>query len=254
MHDNLTLAASKGAVSTPASALRLAAALLPLVFPLLVAAIGLGLWLDLTSLATTSAPDQLVTWLMIMVPLALWLLAVWALAKTRAYAHPLAIPSGVLLPPLVAIVLLTRLPLFPVLMSVTPPAWLIGSMLVRVVGGIFLIAAASGVLRRPLFNWSAGALDILIGVTALPVAIWVSSGSLLAVPVAIGWNAVGLFDFAVAMVLARFGSGPRDMLLLETPTVRTLKPTIAGIVTFAVPLAIIIHILSVWQLGDRPYL
>jgi hypothetical protein len=232
----------------PASTLRFAAGLLPAIFPLLVGAIGVGLWLDLTWLTTLTAAQKLATWLLIVVPLALWLVAVWALARTRLYAHPMAIPLGVLLPPVIGIALLTRLPLFPQLMSVTPPAWLIGSMLVRVVGGIFLIAAASGELRRPLFNWSAGALDILIGVTALPVAVWVSSSSPAAVFVAIGWNALGLLDFALAMVLARFGSGPRDMLLLETPVVRTLRPTIAGIVTFAVPLAIIIHILSIWQL------
>lgn len=248
MQDDLTLARATVAHTAPASSLRLTASLLPAVFPLLVGAIGLGLWLNLASLTTISAPEQLATWLAVTVPLALWLVAVWALARTRVYAHPLAIPLGVLLPPVIGIVLLTRLPLFPQLISVTPPAWLIGSMLVRVVGGIFLIVAASGELRKPLFNWSAGALDILIGVTALPVALWVSSGSPAAVPVAIGWNALGLFDFALAMLLARFGSGPRDMLVLETPVVRTLKPTIAGIVTFGVPLAIIIHILSLRQL------
>jgi hypothetical protein len=248
MHDDLTLARSRGAVSTPASGVWLAALLLPAVFPLLIAAIGLGLWLDVTSLAAISAPARIVTWLMIMVPLALWLVAVRALARTRAYAHPLAIPLGVLVPPVIGIVLLTRLPLLRELMSVTPPAWLIGSMVVRVVGGISLIAAASGEVRRPLFNSSCGALDILIGITALPVAVWRSSGSPLALSVAIGWNALGLFDFALAMVLARFGSGPRDMLLLNTHTVGTLKRTVTGIVTFAVPLAIVIHILSIWQL------
>jgi hypothetical protein len=248
MQDDLTLARSIDARGAPASSLRLAAALLPAVFPLLVGAIGLGLWVDLTSLTTISAPEQLATWRAIIVPLALWLVAVWALARTHVYGHPLAIPLGVLLPPVIGILWLTRLPLFPQLLLVTPPGWLIGSMLVRVVGGIFLIAAASGELRRPLFNWSAGALDILVGVTALPLALWVSSGSPAAVPVAIGWNAIGLIDFALAMVLARFGSGPRDMLLLETPVVRTLKPTIVGIVAFGVPLAIIIHVLSIWQL------
>jgi hypothetical protein len=248
VQDNLTLAGATDVRRWSASSLWLAASSLPAVFPLLVAAIGLGLWLDLASLTTISTPERLATWLAIIVPLALWLVAVRAGAGTRVYGHPLAIPLGVLLPPVIALALLTRLPLFPQLMAFTPPAWLIGSMLVRVVGGIFLIAAASGELRRPLFNWSAGALDIAIGVTALPVAFWVSSASAAAVPVAIGWNALGLFDFALAIVLARLGSGPRDMLLLETPVVGTLKPTIAGIVTFAVPLAVIIHILSIWQL------
>ena len=251
MHDDLTLGRSAGAGSAPASGLRLAASLLPAVFPLLLAAVGLGLWLVLASLTTISTPERLATWLVIIVPLALWLVGIWALSRTDVYRHPLAVPLGVVLPPVIALVLLTRLQLFPQLLLATPPAWLIGTMVVRVIGGIFLIAAASGELRRPLFNWSAGALDILIGVTALPVAVWVSSGTPGIVPVAISWNALGLFDFALAMVLARFGSGPRDMLLLETPVVRTIKSTMVGIVTFGVPLAIIIHILSIWQLVTR---
>jgi len=251
MQDDLTLVRSTRAHGAPASGWWLASSLLPAVFPLLVAAIGLGLWLDLTSLTAISTPERLATWLMIIVPLALWLVAVWALSRTRVYAHPLAIPLGVLLPPVIGMVLLPRLPLFPQLLLVTPPAWLIGSMVVRVVGGIFLIPAASGELNRPFFNWSAGLLDILIGVTALPVAAWVSSGSPMAVSVAIGWNALGLFDFAVAIVLARFGSGPRDMLLQQTPAVTALRHTSAGIVTFGVPLAIIIHILSVLQLVNQ---
>jgi len=248
MHDHLTLTRSTGARGASAPSLRLAASVLPAVFPLLAAAVAFGLWLDLTSLTTLSTPEQFGIWLVIVVPLALWLVAVWALARLGAYAHPLAVPLGVLLPPVIALGLLTRLALFPQLLSVTPPTWLIGSMVVRVVGGVFLVAAASGELKRPLFNWSAGALDILIGVTAVPVALWVSSGSPAALPVAVGWNALGLFDFALAIVLARFGSGPRDMLLLQTPVLSALKPTVAGIVTFGVPLAIIIHILSIRQL------
>jgi len=38
------------------------------------------------------------------------------------------------------------------------------------------------------------------------------------------------------------------MLALNTPIVTALKPTIRGIVMFGVPLAIMIHILSLLQL------
>jgi len=248
MQNKLTLTRSTVDGGAPASSLRLAASVLPAVFPLLVAAIGVGLWRSLTSLTTVSTPEQLAAWFAIIVPLVLWLVAVWAFARAGVYARPLAVQVGVVLPPVIGLALISRLPLLPQLLAVTPPAWLIASMVVRLAGGIFLIAAASGELRRPWFNVSAGSLDILIGVTAIPIAVWVSSGSPVAVPVGIVWNAVGLFDFALAIVLARYGSGPRDMLLQETPVVRALKPTIMGIVTFGVPLAIIIHVLSLWML------
>ena len=38
------------------------------------------------------------------------------------------------------------------------------------------------------------------------------------------------------------------MVLLKTPVMGMLRPTIYGIVTWAVPVAIIVHILSIWQL------
>jgi hypothetical protein len=75
----------------------------------------------------------------------------------------------------------------------------------------------SRIPRWPLFNWSGEALDILIGVTALPLAVWVSFGSLLAVLAAIGWSALGLFDFALAMVLARFGTGRATCFCWKRP-------------------------------------
>lgn len=141
--------------------LQVSSFLLPLVFPLIVVAIGVGLWQTLTKLPEVSAAERLTTWLAIVGPLAIWLLSVRLLARAGVYTRPLAVPIGVLLPPVIGLVLLTRLPLVPRVLAVTPPARLIGFMLVRVVGSVFLGAAASGEVRR--FNLSAGILDLFIG-------------------------------------------------------------------------------------------
>ena len=101
------------------------AAILPVVFPLLVGAIGLELWLALSRLVDVSPADRLATWLAIVVPLALWLRLVWVLARAGASENPLAVPLGVLLPPIV--------------------------MVIRVVGGVFLVARASGEVAKPWF-------------------------------------------------------------------------------------------------------
>jgi len=128
------------------------AAILPVVFPLLVGAIGLELWLALSRLVDVSPADRLATWLAIVVPLALWLRLVWVLARAGASENPLAVPLGVLLPPIVGLALLSRLPLLPQLLDATPRSWLIGLMVIRVVGGVFLVARASGEVAKPWFN------------------------------------------------------------------------------------------------------
>jgi len=66
------------------------------------------------------------------------------------------------------------------------------------------------------------------------------------------WNLIGLLDFAGAVVIAVVvrGSGPSYMVSLDAPVVGALRPTIYAITTWGVPLAIIVHILSLWQLAN----
>lgn len=230
---------------------RLLAAVLPGVFPLLVAVIGLGLWLALARASDSSSAERVRTLVIVTVPLALWLLAVSVLARAGAFRAPLAVTAGVLLPPAVGLLLLTRLPHLPQLLDATPRSWLIGFMVVRLVGGVFLAVWASGEVAKPQFNVWAGSLDVMIGATALPLAWWVAAGSAIAVATAVVWNLVGLLDFAGAIVTSRRfpGAGASAyMIWLDTPVVAAFRPTIFGIVTWAVPLAIMIHVLSLWQL------
>jgi len=255
MQDELTVVrqtcASDGSTSSVPPTWQVAASIIPVVFPLLVVAIGLGLWLVLSHMTDVSPAEHLETWLRIVVPLVVWLLVVWVLARSGAYKSPLALPIGVLLPPVIGLLFLTRLPQLPQLLDATPRSWLIGFMVLRLVGGVFLVAWASGEVAKPWFNLQAGSLDVLIGATALPVAWWVASGSPIALAVGVGWNLIGLLDFGLALGLSRLGAragGPGYMLSLDTPIVTALKPTIRGIVTFGVPLAIMIHLLSLWQL------
>ena len=117
-------------------------------------------------------------------------------------------------------------------------------------GAIFLVAWASGEVAVPWFNVEAGTLDVIVGAAALPVAWWVSSGSPIALAIGVAWNLLGLLDFALAIGISATvkGAGTTYMVSLNTPVVAALKPTILGIVTWAVPLVIMVHILSLWQL------
>jgi hypothetical protein len=203
--------------------------------------------------ATTAVPsaERLNTWSLITAVLALWLAAVSALAAAGAYrAAPIAIPLGVPVFAAIGLLLLSRLPLLPQLLAATPPSWLIGLMVARIAGGVFLIGVANGEVVKPWFAAWGGGLDVLVGVTALPLAWWVATGSSFALAAAIAWNVIGLIDFAGGIAISRIvpGSGPAAMVLLKTPVMGMLKPTIYGIVTWAVPVAIIVHILSIRQL------
>lgn len=230
---------------------KLLAAILPGVFPLLVVAISLGVWLALARTSGISSTERLSTWLLISVPLALWLLLASILARLGAFRARLAFTAGVLLPAAIGLLLLTRLPHLPQLLGATPRSWLIGFMVVRVVGGAFLLVWASGEVPKPWFNVWAGSVDVFIGTTALPLAWWVFSGSSIALGIGVAWNLVGLLDFAGAIAISRrfAGAGPGQYLLSSnTPVVSALRPTISGIVHWAVPLAIMVHVLSLWQL------
>ena len=229
---------------------RLLTTILPAVFPLLVVMIGIGLWLGLGRTSAIPTAERLSTWLLITVPLALWLLVVSLLPRAGVYRAPLAIPAGVLLSPAVGLLLLTRLPHLPQLLDATPKSWLIGTMVVRLVGGGFLAAWASREVPKPWFVVWAGSVDVFVGATALPLGWWVSSASPVAVAIAVAWNLIGLLDFAVAMVISRRfpSAGPGYLVSSNTPILTALKPTALGIFTWGVPLAIMIHVLSLWQL------
>src|SRR5262249_22138941 len=79
--------------------------------------------------------------------------------------------------------------------------------------------------------------DLLTGSLALPVAIYVARRGSRWRLVGYGWNLFGLVDFAVALSIATFAvsSGFRYPVIM--------------ILTFAVPLGIILHALSLWQLS-----
>jgi len=116
-------------------------------------------------------------------------------------------------------------------------------------GAAWLVALLSRELRKPQFSIEAGILDVLVGLTAVPTALLVARGSPYATGIGIVWNAVGLFDFLLAIGLARIpGGGPGHMLITRTPALLALRPAVLGIVALGVPLAIILHVLSLWQL------
>jgi hypothetical protein len=129
------------------------------------------------------------------------------------------------------------------------PGWLIGLQVYRVLGINFVILWGLGGAIPPVFALPAGLGDVLVGALALPVAFYVASGAAGGYVAGIAWNILGIVDLVQAVSLGFLSSpGPLHLMALDNPNLlATSYPTVMT-PTFAVPLSIILHTLSIWQL------
>lgn len=214
-----------------------------------VAVLGLGVWDALTRAPSTSN-SRVQTCLVVVLVLLVWLGITSFVSRTNAYQRsPLAITLLILVPVIVGWFVLGRTALVSELLDVTPVSSLIGFQAFRVVGGVFLIFWLTTGVEKPWFCVWAGSIDIFIGLTALPVAWWASSGSSEALAIGVVWNLVGLLDFVVAItILNTDRTVVRDLFHTDRPMALALKPTVLVIFSFAVPIMSIMHVLSIRQL------
>jgi len=220
--------------------------------PLILATVLFGLW---RGLRRTALPvrTQIWTWVAVAVPLLLWFLMILQLARAGVFvAGPDVrvpwIPLAVLIPLVAGLVLLTRSSRVAAAADVTPLHWLVGVQVFRVLGAVFLAQWAIG--RLPgVFAIPAGAGDVLVGFLALPVAFYLRSGRPGGRAAAYAWNVLGIVDLANALTLGFLSSPTRFQLLaLDAPNRLVGAYPLVMIPAFAVPLALILHGLSIWQL------
>jgi hypothetical protein len=110
---------------------------------------------------------------------------------------------------------------------------------VRIIGISFLIGVSQGVLS-PIFGYTAGLGDILIGVTAIPMAYFFKSGHRFATKVSIVWNILGSIDLVAAIYL---GITTSNKTMTTMPWV--LIPTVG------VPILLTIHVITLWLLRRK---
>src|SRR5262245_40591558 len=101
------------------------------VFPLIVAAIAVGVWQTL-AMALGLGRDGVTIELEITIPLVVLLLVIPFLDRAGVYRSPLAISVGIVIVPTLALFLLSRLSSLPSLLHVAPASWLIGLQVFRV--------------------------------------------------------------------------------------------------------------------------
>ena len=213
-------------------------------------AIVLGLWLALER-TELSPRRRLSTWLAVVVAYTLWLAVIWSGAINGVFRPgnrlPL-VPVAIFLPVIFGMPILLRSKRIGEVLDAMPASWLIGLQVYRVLGGIFLVGWARGVIPG-LFALPAGIGDVTTGLLALPVAYSLALRNGSAVRGAIAWNVFGLLDFTIAVGIGLVTSpGPFQLIVPSVPNTGIgLYPTVL-IPAFAVPSSILLHVLSLRQL------
>jgi hypothetical protein len=207
-----------------------------------LALILFGLWRGVGRAALPRA-----TWVAVAVVLVVWQALAWWLALNGAFQPRPGIPAlplAIVLPLAIGLLVLLRSGTIGRVLDAIPPGWLIGLQTYRVLGSVFLVAWATGTLPT-IFALPAGFGDTLVGLLALPVALYVSSGSRIR---GVSWNLLGLLDLVNAVALGALTTpGPLQLIVPDHPSLIGSYP-LALVPAFAVPLSMLLHALSLRQL------
>jgi hypothetical protein len=215
-------------------------------------AILAGLWLGLARTPLEHGA-RLVTWFAIAFPLLIWQAVVWRIAIGGGFGvRPDAVPKlpiAIMLPLLVGLPLLLRSRRIAEILDATPPYWLVGLQVYRIMGSIFLVAWTHGDLAG-VFALPAGTGDTLTGLLALPTAYLLYHAPQENRQWAIAWNILGILDLIIAVTIGFLSTpGPLQLIVQNPPnTLLGTYPTVM-IPAFAVPTSFMLHALSLRQLA-----
>lgn len=188
--------------------------------------------------------------------LAAWFMLVTVMAATKAlhYEHGLGVAAvgvAVMLPIVILSVGVLRSPALCRALREIPLALLVGVNVIRAFGVTFVLLYAAGRLPAP-FAPVAGWGDMLVGLTAVPVA-WLAykKGASAHSTVWI-WNAVGLLDLIAAVALGVISSpGPLRLIFAEPGSgIMTTLPWLL-IPGFLVPLLASTHLAVFYRLATE---
>jgi len=222
--------------------------------PVIITALLVGLGVALRRAAALPRAVRIATWLSVAVPLVAWFAVAWGAAvagwfQQRVGALPV-VPFAIVLPVLVGLIALTRSRQIAQALDRASPSWLVGIQVYRVIGGNFLVLWAYGALPGS-FALPAGIGDVLVGVLAVPVALYVASRRRGEHVAAVAWNLLGIVDLLTAVTLGTLMTAGRAApAATGVPNLLAAYPTVMT-PAFAVPLSLILHGLSLWQTRRR---
>jgi hypothetical protein len=225
--------------------------LISIVRPAIVAAILTGLWVALKR-AAQPPRSRVTTWLAVAAALVAWLALIWTAGAAGLFevgrSRVPLLPLAVVLPVVIGLPLLMSSGRIATALDAAAPSWLVGLQVYRVLGGNFLVLWSYGAIPG-VFAVPAGAGDVLVGLLALPAALYLASGRAHGRAVAVSWNVLGVVDLVTAVTLGVLTSpGPLQRLALDHPNLLTSSYPTVMTPAFAVPLSLILHGLSLRQL------
>jgi len=185
----------------------------------------------------------LVGWFTVAVALAV--LGVYHVAGDRLPT----IEFGIMAPILIGVLLIWRSSILSRVVDILPRHWVIAVQFYRVEGVTFLILYASGLLPG-VFALPAGAGDVATGLMALIIAIGATRHGELRSRTVLLWNVFGIADLIIALTTGFLSSpSPLQRFAFDHPNQLISMFPFVLIPTFLVPLAILLHIISLRQLG-----
>ena len=185
--------------------------------------------------------------------LTLWLLLFALLAMTGIFEakkeqFPPLIGPGIIVPTILGAIFIIKHGAFQKIIDSIPLHWLIRFQFYRIVGLLFLILYWQGLLPGE-FAITAGLGDIAIGLTALLVAWMLEQKKPYGNRVALAWGYFGVADLVWAVSLGfRSSPGPLQSLALETPNYMISAYPLVLIPTFAVPIFLLAHLVTLIRL------
>ncbi|MBV8271476.1 MAG: hypothetical protein JO067_04320 [Cupriavidus sp.] len=189
--------------------------------------------------------------------LAAWFLVVVACGATGAFdalrgTGPAGMGIAVVVPVVVLSYWSMRGGALSEALNAVPLTVLIGVHAMRLLGMFFVLLFWSGRLPAP-FAPSAGWGDVLVGITALPVAYLAATGAPGWRPAALAWNVLGLADLVDAIVLGVASSPGFPLGFGNEGTGSNLMTTLPWILIpcFIVPLLVHLHLLIFRRLWHR---
>jgi hypothetical protein len=212
--------------------------------------IAMGLWLGLERSELTPSQRR-ATWLAVMIPLTLWLALAWSAAINgffNAADSDRVILFARLISTIIGVPILLGSRRIGQVLDAIPAGWIIALQLFRLQGALFLVGWAHHT-QPAIFGLPVGIADVLIGLLAVPIALSLTSGSRTSRHAAIAWNVFGLVDFAYATSVRAAIS----LHVIETGFANAVGGTYPAVMigAFGVPLAILLHAVSLRQLVRR---
>ncbi len=161
------------------------------------------------------------------------------------------IQYGLLGPIVLCVVLFRSWPLLRRALATVPNRWMVGVQLYRTLGVVFLLLYAGGHLPA-VFALTAGLGDMAVGILAPFVAASLKESPQDSARRVRLWNLLGIADLVIAVTI-RFltSSSPLQIASFDRPSDLIAIFPLSLIPIFAVPLSLLLHILSLQKLRQN---